>query len=46
MELSAMFGVQSIPTLLFIPLDGKPQVMAGALPKPQLLDAMKDILKF
>lgn len=45
MELSQMFGIQSIPTLLFVPMDGKPQIMAGALPKPQLLNAMKDILK-
>lgn len=45
LELSQMFGIQSIPTLLFVPLEGKPQVMAGALPKPQLLEAMKDVLK-
>lgn len=43
-ELSAMFGIQSIPTLLFVPLNDKPQLMAGALPKPQLASAMKDVL--
>lgn len=32
-ELAAAFGIQSIPSLLFIPLDGKPQMAAGALPK-------------
>lgn len=43
-ELSSMFGIQSIPTLLFVPMDGKPQLAAGALPKPQLIEAIKSIL--
>jgi thioredoxin len=32
-ELAAAFGIQSIPSLLFIPTEGKPQMAAGALPK-------------
>lgn len=32
-ELSQLFGIQSIPTFLFIPLDGAPMVQRGALPK-------------
>ena len=32
-ELAAAFGIQSIPSLLFIPKDGQPQMAAGALPK-------------
>lgn len=32
-ELSALFGIQSIPTLLFIPLQGNLMVQKGALPK-------------
>ena len=32
-ELSAVFGIQSIPTLLFIPVQGNPMVQKGALPK-------------
>lgn len=32
-ELSAVFGIQSIPTLLFIDADGKPAMQAGAYPK-------------
>ena len=43
-ELSGMFGVQSIPSLLFIPLDGKPQMAAGALPKQQLKGIISDVL--
>jgi thioredoxin 1 len=32
-ELSMLFGIQSIPTLLFIPMDGAPMVQKGAIPK-------------
>lgn len=32
-ELSTLFGIQSIPTLLFIPVEGNPMVQKGALPK-------------
>lgn len=32
-ELSAAFGIQSIPTFLFIPVSGDPMMQPGALPK-------------
>lgn len=32
-ELAAVFGIQSIPTFLFIPMEGLPMLQAGALPK-------------
>jgi thioredoxin len=32
-ELSALFGIQSIPTLLFIPVEGSPMMQRGAIPK-------------
>jgi thioredoxin 1 len=35
-ELAMAFGIQSIPSLLFIPKEGKPQMAAGALPKGTL----------
>jgi thioredoxin 1 len=35
-ELAAMFGIRSIPSLLFVPMNGKPQMAAGALPKQTL----------
>lgn len=44
-ELSAAFGIQSIPSLLFIPMEGQPQMVAGALPKPQLEKIIADVLK-
>ncbi|TVR03249.1 MAG: thioredoxin [Spirochaetaceae bacterium] len=43
-ELAAAFGIQSIPSLLFIPVDSQPQMAAGALPKETLVKAMKEIL--
>lgn len=43
-ELASAFGIQSIPTLLFVPKDGKPQMAQGALPKAGFLDAMKNVL--
>lgn len=33
MELSGLFGIQSIPTLLFIPKEGSPMMQKGAIPK-------------
>ena len=43
-ELAAAFGIQSIPSLLFVPTEGQPQMAQGALPKEQLEQAMKDVL--
>ena len=40
-ELSAMFGIRSIPSLLFIPLEKQPMMQAGALPK----NAMKEVIE-
>ncbi|MBI9065940.1 MAG: thioredoxin [Salinivirgaceae bacterium] len=42
-ELSAMFGVQSIPSILFVPKDGQPQMAQGALPKDSFKQAFKDV---
>ncbi|MHB8929546.1 MAG: thioredoxin [Melioribacteraceae bacterium] len=35
-ELSAAFGIRSIPSLLFIPAEGQPKMAMGALPKAEL----------
>ncbi len=32
-ELGAVFGIRSIPSLLFIPKEGQPKLAVGALPK-------------
>lgn len=33
MELASVFGIRSIPTFLFIPVDGDPMMQPGAFPK-------------
>jgi thioredoxin 1 len=43
-ELASVFGIQSIPTLLFIPKEGQPQSAMGALPKQTFEKVIKDIL--
>mgnify|MGYP001194314884 CR=1 FL=1 len=43
-ELASMFGIQSIPSLLFVPKDGKPQMAMGALPKETFEQAFKEVL--
>ncbi len=44
-ELSGAFGIQSVPSLLFIPVDDKPQMAAGALPKQAFQEIIRDVLK-
>ena len=44
-ELASIFGIRSIPSMLFIPVAEKPQMAVGALPKNALEDAIKDVLK-
>lgn len=43
-ELAAMFGIQSIPTILFIPKDGTPAKSVGAMGYGQLKDAVNQVL--
>jgi thioredoxin 1 len=43
-ELAAAFGVQSIPSLLFIPMEGQPQMAAGALPRDTLKQVIEEQL--
>jgi len=44
-EIASAFGISSIPSLLFIPLDEKPQMATGALPRQSFVEAIKDVLK-
>src|SRR5512133_3226332 len=43
-ELAGVFGIRSIPSLLFCPTDGAPQMAMGALPKDTFRKAIDDIL--
>ena len=43
-ELAGVFGIQSIPSLLFVPVEGQPQMALGALPKETFKQAFKEVL--
>lgn len=43
-ELSSVFGIQSIPTFLFIPKDGNPMMQPGALPKKAFKQVIEERL--
>jgi thioredoxin len=43
-ELSGMFGIQSIPTIMFIPMKGEPQAVMGALPEKEFERVIADVL--
>lgn len=43
-ELAAAFGIRSIPSLLFIPKEGQPQMSMGALPKENLKEVIENVL--
>jgi thioredoxin len=46
MELSGMFGIRNIPSILFIPMEGQPMMHAGALPYEGFKDAIeKELLQ-
>jgi thioredoxin 1 len=42
--LTQSMGIQSLPTLLFVPLNGQPQAAMGALPKESLIKAINEVL--
>jgi len=42
-ELAGIFGIRSIPSLLFIPVDDKPQMAQGAMPKDAFKKAIEDV---
>lgn len=43
-ELAAAFGIRSIPTLLFVPMEGAPQMAQGAMPKEGFREAIENVL--
>ena len=42
--LSQSLGISGLPTLLFIPAQGKPQMSMGAIPKESLIKAINEVL--
>lgn len=43
-ELASTFGIKTIPTLLFVPMKGKPQLAQGALPKDEFVKQIDSYL--
>ena len=43
-ELAALFGIPEEPSLLFVPMNGTPQMAQGALPKKNLKEAIQNVL--
>ena len=44
-ELAKIFGIRTVPTLLFIPMEGNPLRTMGAMPKAQLKELLDKIAK-
>jgi thioredoxin len=43
-ELGSVFGIRSIPSLLFVPKEGQPKMAVGALPKESLKKVIEEEL--
>ncbi|MEI6752220.1 MAG: thioredoxin [Paludibacter sp.] len=43
-ELAGAFGIRSIPSILFCPIKGAPQMAMGAMPKNSFKNAIADVL--
>ncbi len=43
-ELAAVFAIRSIPSVLFIPKEGQPQMAVGAMPKDEYIRAIEMVL--
>ena len=43
-EIGGAFGIRSIPSLLFVPKEGQPQMKVGALPKETLKKVVEEEL--
>lgn len=44
-ELAQAFGIKSLPSILFIPLEGQPEMALGALPISSFKEGIKSVLK-
>ena len=44
-DVAAAFGIQSIPSLLFIPMNEMPRLAVGAQPKAAIMKMVKEVLK-
>jgi thioredoxin 1 len=44
-ELASMFGIRNIPSVLFIPKEGEPQMTVGVLSKNKFVEVIEDIFE-
>jgi Thioredoxin domain-containing protein len=42
-DISSAFGIRSVPSFLFIPVDGTPQMAPGAIPRQMFIEAFREI---
>jgi thioredoxin len=43
-EIAAAYGIQSIPTIFFCPMNGNPQISMGAMPKESFQKVITEVL--
>jgi len=43
-EIAAAYGIQSIPTIFFCPMNGTPQITQGAIPKESFQKVIAEVL--
>ncbi len=43
-ELAGIFGIRSLPTIVFIPVDGQPQAVMGFRPKEEMEKMIQEVL--
>ena len=43
-RLAGVFGIRSIPSVLFSPMEGRPKMQSGALPKADYIKIIEDEL--
>ena len=43
-ELAGIFGIRSIPSLLFCPMEEQPQMAQGAMPKNSFIQVINEVL--
>jgi thioredoxin 1 len=43
-ELAQVFGIQSIPSVLFVPMNEQPRMAVGAMPKEGYIQAIDEVL--
>ncbi|MEG0947806.1 MAG: thioredoxin [Bacteroidales bacterium] len=44
-ELATYFGIQSLPTMVFVPMNGTPQAAMGLMPKEDIEKIIEEVLK-